>query len=243
MPIERNLSPRVKDFSRKKFSSKTEGEDEGQILGAAANLMEWGKRGLMPFPRFGNRFAFLLPAMIYCFYPRFMPFTFALLIWSIWSFLCWTKKVCWCCKIFLEICQTWWDTFCSKGTVSHMVFFFFYLFDVLLKIQRKTETNSSLLFPTPKKSWEKSRRRHRGRQISKSPIKRDLEQLGFQIAEDNLCHHQSRKRQIGFFSLTFAICFDRSHFMGQNVYWTTVACSSFHAEESIVNFSLWFFST
>ena len=40
MPIERNLSPRVKDFSRKKFSSKTEGEDEGQILGAAANLME-----------------------------------------------------------------------------------------------------------------------------------------------------------------------------------------------------------
>ena len=144
---------------------------------------------------------------------------------------------------FLEICQTWWDTFCSKGTVSHMVFFFFYLFDVLLKIQRKTETNSSLLFPTPKKSWEKSRRRHRGRQISKSPIKRDLEQLGFQIAEDNLCHHQSRKRQIGFFSLTSAICFDRSHFMGQNVYWTTVACSSFHAEESIVNFSLWFFST
>ena len=82
---------------------------------------------------------------------------------------------------FLEICQTWWDTFCSKGTVSHMVFFFFYLFDVLLKIQRKTETNSSLLFPTPKKSWEKSRRRHRGRQISKSPIKRDLEQLGSRL--------------------------------------------------------------
>ena len=182
MPIERNLSPRVKDFSRKKFSSKTEGEDEGQILGAAANLMEWGKRGLMPFPRFGNRFAFLLPAMIYCFYPRFMPFTFALLIWSIHLiFFMLNQKSLLVWQDFLEICQTWWDTFCSKGTVSHMVFFFFYLFDVLLKIQRKTETNSSLLFPTPKKSWEKSRRRHRGRQISKSPIKRDLEQLGSRL--------------------------------------------------------------
>ena len=74
-------------------------KDKSEVLLLTNGMRKKGL--LMPFPRFGNRFCFLLPAMIYCLYPRFMPFTFALLIHLIFFVL--NKKVCWCCKIFRNL--------------------------------------------------------------------------------------------------------------------------------------------
>ena len=71
-----------------------------------------------------------------------------------------------------------------------MVFFFFYLFDVLLKIQRKTETKQQPSVPNSQKIVrEEQKKTQRKTDIKKSYKKRDLSSRGSRPLPD--CRRQS----------------------------------------------------